>query len=127
MDSVSVAQLCLILCDPLDCNLLARLLCPWDSPGKNTGVGSHSLFQGIFPTHGSNLGLLNCRQTVYCLSHQQALLRRYFKEINKDGLQFLEAIPNQSPEYRKLLLLWQTGPMLWYVYQFMTTLHSLLI
>ena len=28
----------------------ARLLCPWDSPGKNTGVGSHSLLQGIFPT-----------------------------------------------------------------------------
>ena len=28
----------------------ARLLCPWDSPGQNTGVGSHSLLQGIFPT-----------------------------------------------------------------------------
>ena len=34
-----------------------RLLCPWDSPGKNTGVGSHSLFQGIFPTRGLNLCL----------------------------------------------------------------------
>ena len=34
-----------------------RLLCPWDSPGKNTGVGSHSLLQGIFPIQGSNLGL----------------------------------------------------------------------
>ena len=30
----------------------ARLLCPWNSPGKNTGVGSHSLLQGIFPTQG---------------------------------------------------------------------------
>ena len=28
----------------------ARLLCPWNSPGKNTGVGSHFLLQGIFPT-----------------------------------------------------------------------------
>ena len=28
----------------------ARLLCPWDSPGKNTGVGCHTLFQGIFLT-----------------------------------------------------------------------------
>ena len=32
----------------------SRPLCPWDSPGKNTGVGSHSLLQGIFPTQGSN-------------------------------------------------------------------------
>ena len=31
----------------------ARLLCPWNSPGKNTGVGSHSLLQGIFPNQGS--------------------------------------------------------------------------
>ena len=30
----------------------ARLLCPWDSPGKNTGVGCHALLQGIFPTQG---------------------------------------------------------------------------
>ena len=33
----------------------ARLLCPWDSPGKNTGVGCHALLQGIFLTQGSNL------------------------------------------------------------------------
>ena len=32
----------------------ARLLCPWDSPGKNTGKGSHTLLQGIFPTQWSN-------------------------------------------------------------------------
>ena len=38
------------LCHPMDCSL--RLLCPWDSPGKNTGVGSYSLLQGIFPTPG---------------------------------------------------------------------------
>ena len=35
----------------------ARLFCPWDSPGKNTGVGSHFLLQGIFPTKGLILGL----------------------------------------------------------------------
>ena len=40
----------------------ARLLCPWDSPGKNTGVGCHFLLQGIFPTQGSNLGPLPCRR-----------------------------------------------------------------
>ena len=32
-------------------------LCPWDSPGKKTGVGSHSLLQGIFPAQGLNPGL----------------------------------------------------------------------
>jgi len=30
-----------------------RLLCPWDSPGKNTGVGCHALLQGLFPTQDS--------------------------------------------------------------------------
>ena len=46
------------------------LLCLWNSPGKNTGVGSHSLLQRIFLTQGSNLGLLHCRQILYSLSHQ---------------------------------------------------------
>ena len=48
----------------------ARLLCPWDSPGKNTGVGSYSLLQEIFPTQGSNPGLPYCGQIVHRLSHQ---------------------------------------------------------
>ena len=48
----------------------ARLLCPWNSTGKNTGVGSHSLFQGIFLTHWLNPGILHCRQIPNCLSHQ---------------------------------------------------------
>ena len=39
----------------------ARLLRPWDSPGKNTRVGCHALLQGIFPTQGSNPGLPHCR------------------------------------------------------------------
>ena len=41
-----------------------RLLCPWGSPGRNTGVGCHALLQGIFPTQGSNPDLL-------CLLHWQ--------------------------------------------------------
>ena len=41
-----------------------------DSLGKNIGVGYHALLRGIFPTHGSNPGLLHCRQTLYCPSHQ---------------------------------------------------------
>ena len=41
-----------------------------DSPGKNIGVGCHSLLQRIFPTQGSNSGLPDCKQILYCLSHQ---------------------------------------------------------
>ena len=44
-------------------------LCPWDSPGKHTGVGCHFFLQGIFPTQGSNLGLPNCRQILFGLSY----------------------------------------------------------
>ena len=46
----------------------ARLLCPWNSSGKNTGVGCHSLLQGIFPNQGLNPGLPHCRQILYHLS-----------------------------------------------------------
>ena len=49
---------------------LHGLYSPWNSPGQNTGVGSLSLLQGIFPTQGSNPGLLHCRWILYCLSHQ---------------------------------------------------------
>ena len=45
-----------------------RLLCPLDSPGKNTGVGCHSLLQGRLPDPGWNLGLLHCRQILYHLA-----------------------------------------------------------
>ena len=48
----------------------ARILCPWDSSGKNTGVGCRFLLQGIFPTQGSNLDLLRCRQILYHLSYK---------------------------------------------------------
>ena len=67
---VLVAQWCLTLCNPIDCSLPARFLCLWNSPGKNTGLGSHSLLQGIFLTQGSNQGLLHCRQILYHLGHQ---------------------------------------------------------
>ena len=43
----------------------ARLLCPWDSPDKSTGVGCHFLLQGIFPTQGRNPRLLHCRRMFY--------------------------------------------------------------
>ena len=46
------------------------LYSPWTSPGQNTGVGSLSLLQGIFPTQGLNPGLLHCRQILYQRSHK---------------------------------------------------------
>ena len=46
------------------------LYSPWNSPGQNTGVGSLSLLQGIFPTQESNQGLLHCRRVLYQLSYE---------------------------------------------------------
>ena len=57
---VKVAQLCLTLCDPMD----------YTVQGQNTGVDSLSLFQGIFPTQGSNPDLPHCRQSLSQLSHK---------------------------------------------------------
>ena len=49
---------------PLDCSPLGSSV-HGDSPGQNTGVGFHALFQGVFPTQGSNPGLPYCRQILY--------------------------------------------------------------
>ena len=54
---VSIAQSCL------------TLWTPWNSPGQDTGVGSRSLLQGIFPTFGSNPGIPHCRWILYQLNH----------------------------------------------------------
>ena len=61
-------QVISVISDSLQPNgqLPARLLCPWDSPGKNTGVGCHTLLQGICSTQGPNLHLL-------CLLHWQVV------------------------------------------------------
>ena len=58
---------CIWLCDPTDYSLPGSPV-HGNSPGKNTRVGCHAL-QGIFPTQGSNTGLLHCRWILYCLSH----------------------------------------------------------
>ena len=67
-----VAQSCATLCNPMDCS-------PWNSPGQNTGVASHSLLQGIFPTQGSNPSLPHCRQSLYQLRHKGS--RRILKWV----------------------------------------------
>ena len=48
----------------------ARILCPWNSPGKHSQVGSRSLLQEIFPTQGLNAGFLHCRWILNHVSHQ---------------------------------------------------------
>ena len=60
----------LIVSDSLQTHGLwpSRLLCPWNSPGKNTGVHCHFLLQGVF----LNLGLLPCREMLYYLSYQRS-------------------------------------------------------
>ena len=60
---VKVAQLCPTLRP-------RGLYRPWNSPGQNTGVGSLSLLQWIFPTQESNWGLLHCRRILYQLSYE---------------------------------------------------------
>ena len=57
----------------------SRLLRPWGFSGKNTGMGTRSLLQGIFPTQGSNLGLLCCRQILYHLSYQRSPFYYFLK------------------------------------------------
>ena len=64
-----VTRLCLTLWPPHGL-LPARLLCPWDVPGKNTGVRFHALLQGVFLAQGSNPGFPHCRRILYRLSHQ---------------------------------------------------------
>ena len=68
---VLVAQLCLTLCDPMDCN----------PPGSSVhGIPQARIlewvaiplgYQGIFPTQGSNQGLLHCKWILDCLSHRE--------------------------------------------------------
>ena len=61
------SESCLVVSDSLQSH---GLYSPWNSLGQNTGVGSLSFFQGIFPTQGLNPGLPHCRQILYQLSHK---------------------------------------------------------
>ena len=75
------AQSCLTLCHPMDCSL-----CLWDFPGKNTGVGSHSLLQGISPNPGIEPG-----SPALCA----------------------DSLPSEPPEGYSILLPGKPGPWVW--------------
>ena len=67
------------------------LYSPWNSPDQNTGVGSLTLLQGIFPTQGSNPRLPHCGRILYQLSHKgrpytkNLSLKIKMRESNQDG------------------------------------------
>ena len=84
----------------------ARLLCPWNSLGKNTGVGCHFLLEGLFLTQGSNLCLLHCKKIIYHLSHQRSNcgftsvhwefnITQIYCEFN-NAFQFISQYPSQQ-------------------------------
>ena len=74
-----------------------RLLCSWNSPGQNTGVGCHSLPQGIFLTQGSNPGILPCRQFLYHLRHQGNPWKRREEKIKFKLLVWVSAMKMVVP------------------------------
>ena len=74
-DSLSHTDLgmCVLSRDPLfviPWTVARQLCCPWDSPGKKTGMGCHFLLQGNFLTQELNPGLSHYRRILYHLSHQ---------------------------------------------------------
>ena len=78
----------------------ARLLCPWDSPGKNTGVGCYALLQGIFPTQGLNpwlLHLLHCRQIIYLWATGGSPLLINYSCLNRIEMHW--PIPNKRTDH----------------------------
>ena len=78
-----VAQLYATFCNPMDCSLPGSSL-HGHSPGKNTGVGCHALFQGIFPMQGVNPGLFHCRWVLYHLSQQGSPCKSKPRPMSQD-------------------------------------------
>ena len=83
-----VTQLCLTLCDPMDCSLPDSSV-HRDSRGKNTGVGCYAFLQGIFPTQELNPGVPHCRQILYYRLRHQGMkgkdLCKNHREMNIKG------------------------------------------
>ena len=82
-----------------------RLLCPWDSPGKKTGVGCYALFQGIFQLQGSNpclLWLLHCRHILCCWATGKGL------QVLNLGSK-TEKVGSAKLSVSSLLFIWEEG------------------
>ena len=85
----------------------ARLLCSWNSLGKNTGVGCHSLLQGIFLTQGLNPGLPYCRQFLYHLSHQGSPYNTYIQHINQSVIETVDYAMTATFEGKAYTITWK--------------------
>ena len=91
------------------------LYSPWNSPGQNTGVGSCSFLQGIFPIQGLNPGLSHCRQILYQLGHQGSprilkwvaypFSRGYSQPRNWTGVSYIAETPVLWPPHAKSWLI----------------------
>ena len=79
-----VTQSCPTLCDPMNLSPPGFSV-HGDSPGKNTGVGCHALFQGFFPTQESSPDLLHCRWILNHLSQQNTIQQQ--KEMSHQATQ----------------------------------------
>ena len=90
----------------------ARFLRPWESPGRNTGVGCHFLLQGIFVPQGSSLGLLHCRWILHCLSHQGSLfiLPVYILVYNSKPLCILSSMQTLLQQTELSAVVREIGP-----------------
>ena len=109
--------------------LPARLFSPWNSPGKNPGVSSHSLLQWIFLTQGLNPSLLHCRQILYHLSRQESSSGHgqlvFESPLQGQGVSQLPSSRETSPSIPRIcsslekglfkgkVLPWHPGPLMW--------------
>ena len=106
---VLCCESCIFVWDSLQPHGLqpARLLCPWNSLGKNTEMGCYFLLQGIFLTQGSNPGLLHCRQILHHLSRQGIGCNNLFLSWNyhpeKSGAKVPD-VPSFLSQHRELAL-----------------------
>ena len=81
------------------------LLCSWNSPGKNTGVDSHSLLQGVFPIQGSNPCLLHWQVDSLQLSHQASLKQTPLSK-SEDLVGFVQWFISSTPSNGEKDSLW---------------------
>ena len=122
MESESkVAQFCLTLCDPMGCSRPGSSV-HGDSPGKNTGVGCHFFFQGIFPTQGSKPGLPHCRQILYPLSHQGS--QAHDKQTSSHTLSFSDALSSSDVTTHVFSQPTSLEKLLWFVHCKFTKLRQ---
>ena len=125
MLKVLVTQTCPTLCHPMDCSPPGSSVHGMNPPGRNSGVGSHSLLQRIFSTQKLNLdpGLLYCRWIIYHLSHQESLYfhTRYWVTVKTSlsklphpipWIMFIKAlsVTNYSICIRLVLILYSSWP-----------------